>query len=237
LDYGQRQRLKAALAASPKSRRQVAKDAGIPYEKLSRLTNAADENPTLDMLTSIADAAGTTVAFITNGSGHAFSPDDYDEIDRHEKWLASKQLRISPAPNAEIVSSPQKLKGERRRKAPAGVMLLADQSIDDAEIPSRYRDRDAEFVIRSLDDSMNGAGILEGDVLFAVRPPRDRMLNGRIVVCRLGKETYVKRLLMNDRITLLSENARYSPMVADAKEIEIIGVVIGRMGDVAGYEE
>lgn len=74
---------------------------------------------------------------------------------------------------------------------------------------------------------------LAGDLLFAIEKHRMASVDGRIVVCRIGENVYAKRLVVeNDVIRLLSENRRYLPIDVARKKIDVMGVVIGRIGDV-----
>jgi transcriptional regulator with XRE-family HTH domain len=221
--------LKAALAASPKSRAEIAAEAKTTKENLSRIVTGK-ANPRHKLLVSIARAAGTTVAFLVAGAEHAFSPADHDEMDRHAKWLAKKQRDLDAPPNAQLIARDVSRR-ERRPKAPAGVTLLADRSGGDSDTPSRYRG--AQMVARVLDDSMKDAGILAGDVLFGVEIERAKNIDGRIVLCRIADEIFAKRLFIeDDMFRLISESARYRPIEVARKDVELLAVVIGRVGDI-----
>jgi transcriptional regulator with XRE-family HTH domain len=225
-----RHNLKAALDGSPRSREEIAQEAGTTSETLARFVSGAQRNPGLALLTRIAAAAGTTVVYLVGGEEHAFSPEDYDEVERHAKWLLKRGRKVEAAANAEILVTPRAKKRPRRAETPeAPVAILADAP-GEVEIPRRYRERDAEIVARALDDSMSGAGINAGDLLYAVGGADAK---GKFVVCRVAREAFVKRISISGKlVTLLSENPRYAPLQASLKDVEILGVVIGRSGDV-----
>ncbi|WEV74619.1 translesion error-prone DNA polymerase V autoproteolytic subunit [Bifidobacterium sp. ESL0798] len=89
------------------------------------------------------------------------------------------------------------------------------------------RNPDTTFIITVAGDSMEGAGIWDGDLLVV-----DRSLDPQVddvVVAVLDDELTVKRLLMRGTIPILHpENPRYpdfSPQ--NAEELVIWGVVIG----------
>ena len=79
---------------------------------------------------------------------------------------------------------------------------------------------------------MRGCGILDGDRLF-VRPVRDvRQAIDEIVVCRVAEGLHVRRLsIAGERIELVSENHRYDPILVDESEFALLGVVVGRAGE------
>ncbi len=85
----------------------------------------------------------------------------------------------------------------------------------------------ATFFVRVAGDSMEGAGIFNGDILVV-----DRSViasDGKIVVAAVYGEMVVKRLRKySQRAELVSENDSYEPIViSDVDDIYIWGVVIG----------
>lgn len=85
----------------------------------------------------------------------------------------------------------------------------------------------ATFMVRVSGESMNGAGIRDGDVLVVDRSRE--AVPGRIVVAVLDGELTVKRLLLLQGCYVLSpENPEYEPIVVDPEqELHIWGVVTG----------
>ncbi|MEW6262101.1 MAG: transcriptional repressor LexA [Thermodesulfobacteriota bacterium] len=83
------------------------------------------------------------------------------------------------------------------------------------------------FALRVKGDSMQGAGILDGDVVIC--EPRQFARNGEIVVALLGgEEATVKRFfLKGGRIELRPENSRYDSRFYDFGEVLIQGKVVG----------
>ena len=78
------------------------------------------------------------------------------------------------------------------------------------------------FALRVRGDSMQGAGILDGDKVV-VRPQRIAD-DGQIVVARLEDEATVKRLCRRDgKVWLMPENPAYDPI--DGTYAELVGVV------------
>jgi DNA polymerase V len=85
----------------------------------------------------------------------------------------------------------------------------------------------ATFFVRVAGDSMEGAGIFNGDILVVDRSvtPKD----GSIVVAAVYGELVVKRLQKYpNKAVLISENEGYEPIViTDVDDIFIWGVVVG----------
>ncbi|MCK5581752.1 MAG: repressor LexA [Candidatus Omnitrophica bacterium] len=118
-----------------------------------------------------------------------------------------------------------------------GLPLLAEQNIDDyvsvsekiAKAPYSY------FVLRAKGDSMNGAGISDGDlILIRQQPVAD---NGQDIVALIDDEATIKRLcISNDYIILnpVSNNKEHNPIFLE-RDFQVQGVVVkilGRKNDV-----
>lgn len=81
------------------------------------------------------------------------------------------------------------------------------------------------FALRVHGDSMQGAGILDGDVVVVRRD--DAARSGRIVVALVGDEATVKRLrLRRGRVELHPENPAYEPIVPRPDDVRLLGTVI-----------
>ena len=83
----------------------------------------------------------------------------------------------------------------------------------------------ATYFVRARGESMNGAGIEDGDVLVV-----DRSLSvnsGAIIIAALNGEFTVKRLeIQGDRVRLLPENPAYSPIeISENSGAEFFGTV------------
>lgn len=89
------------------------------------------------------------------------------------------------------------------------------------------RNPPATFFVRVSGDSMDGAGIYEGDILVVDRSQNAH--HGNIVIACVDGDFTVKRLCKNDgKISLEAENPKYQPIVfAGDVECRIFGVVTG----------
>ena len=110
----------------------------------------------------------------------------------------------------------------------AGHPILAQQHVE-ATLgvePELFRAR-PDYLLRVRGMSMQGAGILDGDLL-AVKQAREAR-NGQIVVARIDDEVTVKRLQQRaGRVELLAENPEFEPIVVRAgQEFAIEGLAVG----------
>lgn len=101
-------------------------------------------------------------------------------------------------------------------------------AIEDREgylaIPSRFPEQDL-FALRVRGDSMEGAAILENDIVIAHRQPSAD--SGDIIVALVGDEATVKRLWRRGRrVELRAENPHYDPIVPSSGEFSVLGKVI-----------
>ena len=86
---------------------------------------------------------------------------------------------------------------------------------------------DADFCLRAQGDSMVGARILDGDVVFIRR--QDTVENGQIAAVLIGDEATLKRVYYypeSEKLILTPENPAYEPLVymgEELGEIRIIG--------------
>jgi repressor LexA len=112
----------------------------------------------------------------------------------------------------------------------AGGPLLAEQNVDAyISVPEPLSRGGEEFLLRVRGDSMQDAGILEGDYVVVRRQQDAR--DGEIVVALVGDdesadEATVKRFFRDGtRVRLQPENAAYEPIYA--AHVDILGKVIG----------
>ncbi|MEJ8673579.1 LexA family protein [Chromobacterium amazonense] len=110
---------------------------------------------------------------------------------------------------------------------PAGSPVAADDMKEaDIDLNTHLVNRPGDtFMVRVKGDSMQGAGIHDGDLLLVERVSEPR--NGKVVVAALNGELTVKRLERGpDGLRLLPENPAYQPItVPEDASFHIWGVV------------
>lgn len=113
----------------------------------------------------------------------------------------------------------------------AGSPILAQEHIEDrVDLPGNFFRPRADFLLRVRGDSMQGIGILDGDLL-AVHKTQEAA-NGQVVVARIDDQVTVKRLQrtrQRHRLLLLAENPAYEPIEVDLanQDFHIEGLSVG----------
>ncbi|CAB1128851.1 LexA repressor [Candidatus Hydrogenisulfobacillus filiaventi] len=107
----------------------------------------------------------------------------------------------------------------------AGVPILAQEQVEDhLAVPRHLFHGRPDFLLRVMGDSMQEAGILDGDlVVVQAQPAADE---GDIIIALLENEATVKRLhLTREGPWLMPANPRYQPLFAP--DLKVLGRVIG----------
>ena len=97
-------------------------------------------------------------------------------------------------------------------------------------------DIDADFCLKAVGDSMTGARILDGDIVFIKKMPI--VNNGEIAAVIIGEEATLKRVYYNQeqsKLILQAENPKYEPLVyigEELNQIRIIGRAVAFQSDV-----
>lgn len=87
------------------------------------------------------------------------------------------------------------------------------------------KNKEATFYAKARGNSMNGAGIDDGDILVIDRSLEPK--NNKIAVCFIDGEFTVKRIkLENEEVYLMPENSNYKPIkISEENELIIWGIV------------
>ena len=110
-------------------------------------------------------------------------------------------------------------------KIAAGQPILATE---DCEYFSPIDDTRADFCLKVKGDSMIGAGIKDGDIVFIRK--QESVDDGEIAAVLVEDEATLKRVyITKDAVTLISENPKYKPMIytkKQCKNIRILGKAV-----------
>lgn len=92
----------------------------------------------------------------------------------------------------------------------------------------------ADFALKCRGDSMKGARIMDGDIVFI--QAMDMVNNGDIACVIIEDEATLKRVYVSgDTITLVADNPEYPPLVyraEDYKQISILGKAVAFQSDI-----
>ena len=104
-------------------------------------------------------------------------------------------------------------------------LLCAQESENTAPVPEEIR---ADFCLRCRGDSMSGARICDGDIVYIRR--QDDVDDGQIAAVLIGEEATLKRVYHVPGGCLLQpENPNYRPMLftgPDAEQVRILGLAV-----------
>lgn len=155
-----------------------------------------------------------------------------------ESWLMGydEPMEQSPAPASGDL--PANVFPIQTKKVPllgtiaAGVPIYADENFDG------YRecteDIDADFCLKIQGDSMIGARINDGDIVFIKKQPD--VDNGEIAAVLIEDEATLKRVYKEkDSLILQAENPKYAPIVYTAEsyvECRILGKAVAFQSDI-----
>ena len=145
-------------------------------------------------------------------------------------------MEQSPAPTSDDL--PANIFPIQTKKIPllgtiaAGVPIYADENFDG------YRecteDIDADFCLKIQGDSMIGARINDGDIVFIKKQPD--VDNGEIAAVLIEDEATLKRVYKEkDSLILQAENPKYAPIVYTAEsyvECRIMGKAVAFQSDI-----
>lgn len=120
----------------------------------------------------------------------------------------------------------------------AGVPLLSEENREgDIEVPEHLKGK-TQFALRVSGDSMTGAGIQAGDIVFLRMADRHPPAHGNIVAAMRdeGEMTLKRYIKQNGRYWLHAENPAYEDLPVDER-VQIQGTYVGRWTEHEGTVE
>lgn len=157
-------------------------------------------------------------------------------------YAIAKVLRVNPAwllgydveMNDISVFYPGLEKAPQTRPVPilgtiaCGEPITADQNIESyAAVPNNIR---CDFILRCKGDSMTGARIYDGDMVYIHAQPE--VENGQIAAVLIDGEATLKRVyVFSDHLILRPENPAYKDLVFDNRnDVRILGLAVAFTG-------
>lgn len=199
-------RLKECIENSSFSYVDLEKITGIPKSNIQRYANGATKKIPVDAIQLIAKAVGISDAYIMG-------------------WSDVKSDKAIPSGFQPIPST---------TKRPRLGVISCGNPIDTPENFAGYDEVpdvfDCDFTLVCEGDSMIGARICDGDIVYIKQQPT--VENGQIAAVLIdGEEKLLKRVYITDEsIILQAENPAYPPRSyhkEDMNRVSIIGKVVG----------
>jgi len=186
---------------------------GVPRGTINKLLNGETRNPTAQTLRRLADALGVALEDLCGKPSDI--PGVYRLGDLRERQLAAEGV-ILPV---------------ERRRVPLLGAIAAGQPItceESLEIVDCAASIPCDFALRVQGDSMIGARIHDGDIVFIRRQPD--VLDGQIAAVIIDNSATLKRVYhLPNGLHLLSENPAYPPILATFPahdHIRILGLAV-----------
>lgn len=175
---------------------------GTSKQTIHRYENGIISNIPHEKIALLADALGTTPAALMGWESNAdLSVPDYEN---------DTPVRIKRLPILGDIA--------------CGEPIYADESHENFAVADGSLD--ADFCLRAHGDSMTGARIYDGDIVFIRR--QDSVDNGEIAAVIINDEATLKRVYFypeESKLILSPENPRYAPLVYIKNELENIKIL------------
>ena len=180
---------------------ELSEKTGIPKSALQRYATGQTEKIPIDRLQLIASAIGTTPEFLMgwNTEGLTKNNSPLLPLPRMKRWKVIGGTACGTPIHKDIV--------EETVLAPADI--------------------DADSVFKCVGDSIIGAHIFDGDLVFV--KTGEYVADGRIGVVRIDDEYTLKRIYRGeDYLELRSENPKYPPIIirGEQENAEIVGKAV-----------
>ncbi|MBD5083610.1 MAG: helix-turn-helix domain-containing protein [Clostridiales bacterium] len=199
------------------SQRQFAAISNLSNGYISMLEKGINPNtsqpivPTLPVLKKLADGMNTTIE------------DIFSKVDDMPVSLMADEHHPLPS---NIIPMPHTYKVPLVGAIACGQPILAVEDADETvEVPEHIN---ANFALRCKGDSMVGARIYDGDIVYIRSQPE--VENGQIAAVRIGDEATLKKVRMYpDMIILEPANQAFEPLVyrrEELNDIEILGKAV-----------
>lgn len=196
------ERLKRRRKELGMSAEAVAEKLGCSPSTVYRYENGEINKMGIDKLKPIAEAINTSPAYLMGWED--------------EETLPANVSRIEPMQRIPLVG-----------QIACGTPILAEQNIEDyVDLPGNIR---ADFALTCKGESMIGAGIRTGDIVYIRK--QEEVENGQIAAVMVGgDEATLKRVYTKPGVVqLVAENPNIAPAVfigEEAEQIHIIGLAV-----------
>ncbi len=191
------------------------------------------QNEILDFIRSYRDEHG--ISPTQREIREKFNLSSFGTVQKHLKRLEEKGA-LTRQWNRSRGISPAEVGGAREiallGTVAAGRPIEPFPDDETIEVPASLLGKGEHFVLRVRGDSMVEDGIRDGDYVVVAR--RASAQNGQTVVALVRGEATLKRYYSEGaRVRLQPANASMKPILADARDVTVQGVVTGLIRDYA----
>ena len=194
-------RIKALRKQKRMTLEELAAALGTSKQTIHRYENGIIANIPHEKIAQLAEALGTTPTELMGWGGGEYRVAQYGE---------AAPIRIKKLPILGDIACGQPIYAAENREN----FAVADGSVD------------ADFCLRAHGDSMTGARIFDGDIVF-IRS-QSSVDNGEIAAVIINDEATLKRVYFypdESKLILSPENPRYAPLVYINDELENIKIL------------
>ena len=143
-----------------------------------------------------------------------------------EAWLMGFDVPISRESNNYPHAGTDLRQRPLVGRIACGSPIIAEQNIEQyLSVPDGV---ECDFMLECHGDSMTGARIMDGDIVYIHAQPE--VENGQIAAVRIGEEATLKRFYRNgETVTLMPDNPKYPPMMymgAQLDDIQVLGLAV-----------
>ena len=182
-----------------KTMEQIGAEVGVSKATVQRWESGEIKNIRRDKIAKLAKALGTTPAYLMG-------------------WDVAE-----PTPSAEnVIPLPSTRRVPLLGTIACGSPILAEENVEElADCPDFVH---ATFALRCKGDSMIGARILDGDIVYIRQQPD--VDNGEIAAVLIEGEATLKRVYKTPgQLVLQPENPKFSPLVYSGETLDHIRIL------------
>ena len=179
-------------------------------------------NPSVDTLQKLASSLGVTTAALLGEAAP-----EATEQSVSAAMALFEQLRREGRLPENLSLLPQMRRIPLVGEIACGTPILAEENIEDwVDLPRHIH---ADYALTCRGESMVGAGICDGDVVYIRQQPE--VLNGQIAAVRVDEDTAtLKRFYRSgETVTLVAENPAIPPQVftgAETGRLSVLGLAV-----------
>ncbi len=191
------ERIKALRIARSMSQEDLAKRVGYSGRSSIAKVEAGQLDISQSMIKKYADALGVTPVYLLYGN---------EEENRPVKNIIPFKTKLVPLIGDIACGKPVYATEQR------GTYVITSDGIN------------ADFCLRAVGDSMIGARIHDGDIVFCVE--QSSVDNGEIAAVIIDDEATLKRVYFErDKLVLAPENPAYPPLVYVGEELQNVRII------------